>query len=127
MKSKETVHHPRHYNATGPRAADGTALYEPIKVIEAWGLGTAFCLGSALKYIARAHHKGSAREDLEKAHWYLLRALRTAAVQQAPAEAIAEAWQLSPHLAQAVAAIAEGDLPLAANAVAAELDMRWNG
>lgn len=44
---------------------------EPIEVIEDWGLG--FCLGNAIKYIARADYKGSKKQDLEKAKWYLER------------------------------------------------------
>lgn len=44
---------------------------EPITVIESWGLG--FHLGNALKYIARADFKGSKKQDLEKAVWYLKR------------------------------------------------------
>lgn len=46
---------------------------EPITVIEGWGLG--FHLGNAIKYIARHNHKGSSKEDLEKAVWYLQRHL----------------------------------------------------
>jgi hypothetical protein len=42
---------------------------EPIAAIEAWGLG--FNLGNAVKYIARAEHKGATLEDLKKARWYL--------------------------------------------------------
>ncbi len=58
----EAVNHPAHYGG-----ADNP--YEAIKVIEAWGLG--FSLGNAVKYIARAEHKGAAVQDLEKARWYL--------------------------------------------------------
>ena len=55
------VDHPDHYRRdTG---------HEAIDVIEAWGLG--FCLGNAVKYIARAGLKGDAVEDLEKARWYI--------------------------------------------------------
>ena len=43
--------------------------FEPIDVIEDWGLG--FCLGNAVKYISRAGRKGDTMEDLEKARWYL--------------------------------------------------------
>jgi hypothetical protein len=57
----EAVNHPAHYG--------GDTTYEAIKVIEAWGLG--FRLGSTVKYIARADHKGTPIEDLEKARWYL--------------------------------------------------------
>ena len=43
---------------------------EAIDVIEAWELG--FNLGNVVKYLARAGHKSTdAREDLEKARWYL--------------------------------------------------------
>lgn len=55
---------PGHYTGLDP---------EPIQVIEAWGLG--FCLGNAVKYIARAGRKEGANEitDLEKAGWYIAR------------------------------------------------------
>ena len=46
---------------------------EPIEVIEDWNLG--FCLGNAVKYIARAEHKGSKKSDLEKVIWYIQREL----------------------------------------------------
>ena len=58
----EAVDHPTHYGGE-----DNT--YEVIKVIEAWTLG--FCLGNAVKYIARHLHKGAPLEDLKKARWYL--------------------------------------------------------
>lgn len=50
-----------------------SGTYEPIKVIEAWGLG--FCLGNVVKYIARAGKKGDRKADLEKALDYLTREL----------------------------------------------------
>jgi len=62
MSSK--VDHPKHYN---------TGKFEVIDVIEDWGLN--FHLGNAVKYIARAEHKGNAEEDIEKAIWYLKREL----------------------------------------------------
>jgi len=48
---------------------------EPITVIEDWNLN--FNLGNALKYIARANHKGTKHADLEKAIWYIQRELAT--------------------------------------------------
>lgn len=57
------VDHPNHYGG-----ADNP--YEAIKVIEAWDLG--FCLGNAVKYIARAGKKGDVVEDLQKAAWYII-------------------------------------------------------
>lgn len=56
------VNHPAHYNV---------GKIEVIEAIEDWGLG--FHLGNAVKYIARAQHKGRENEDLEKAKWYLAR------------------------------------------------------
>lgn len=56
------VDHPSHYN---------TGKIEVIDAIEAWGLN--FSLGNAVKYIARADHKGKPIEDLEKARWYIER------------------------------------------------------
>ena len=60
----ETINHPKHYGGEDNP-------YEAIKVIEAWELG--FNLGNVVKYIARAGKKGDAKQDLEKAVWYLNR------------------------------------------------------
>lgn len=66
--SAEAVDHPAHYGGA-------ESPYEAIKVIEAWELG--FCLGNAIKYIARAGRKDTTAdgmvEDLLKAQWYLSR------------------------------------------------------
>lgn len=60
--SDSSVQHPAHYNA---------GKFEVIDVIEDWNLG--FALGNAVKYIARADHKGKELEDLKKSAWYVLR------------------------------------------------------
>ena len=60
MNDKEMVNHPSHYNK---------GKLEAIKVIEDWDLD--FCLGNAVKYIARCKYKRNKKEDLEKAIWYL--------------------------------------------------------
>lgn len=57
----EAVNHPNHY-AAGRK-------YEPIEVINDWGLG--FDLGNAVKYISRAGRKGDEVEDLKKALFYI--------------------------------------------------------
>ena len=54
------VNHPAHYTMGG---------IEVIEAIDAWGLN--FARGNAIKYIARAAHKGSELEDLKKARWYI--------------------------------------------------------
>lgn len=60
----KNVDHPKHYNI---------GAIEVIDVIEDWNLN--FCLGNAIKYIARCAYKGHKKEDLEKAIWYLKREL----------------------------------------------------
>lgn len=57
-----SINHPSHYTQ---------GEYEVIDVIEDWNLG--FHLGNAIKYIARANHKGSRKQDLRKAIWYIER------------------------------------------------------
>jgi hypothetical protein len=60
----DPVNHPAHYKVGG---------METIDFIEAKGLS--YHLGNAVKYISRADHKGSRKQDLEKAKWYLERAI----------------------------------------------------
>lgn len=57
----DKINHPKHY-------CEGRK-YEPIDIIEDWGLG--MHAGNAVKYISRAGRKGDAIEDLEKARWYV--------------------------------------------------------
>ena len=57
------IDHPEYYRAGGIEAID---------VIEDWKLD--FCLGNAIKYIARAGKKSDdVKTDLEKAAWYIKR------------------------------------------------------
>lgn len=58
QENRNTINHPAHYN---------TGKIEVIDAIEDWDLG--FNLGNAVKYIARADHKGKPLEDLQKALW----------------------------------------------------------
>lgn len=64
MLTQENVNHPKHYQGNG---------LEAIQVIEAFALD--FNLGNAVKYILRSGKKGEKREDLEKAIWYIRRAM----------------------------------------------------
>lgn len=57
----DNIKHPEHYCAG--------RKYEPIKVIDDWGLD--YELGNALKYISRAGRKHNKIEDLNKAIQYL--------------------------------------------------------
>ena len=57
----DLINHPPHYIAG--------RKFEPIDVIDDWQL--TYCLGAALKYIARAGRKHDAIQDLQKAKWYI--------------------------------------------------------
>ncbi len=80
---------------------------EPLKIIQHYGLS--FELGNALKYIARCNHKGTKREDLEKAADYLLRRDEYLSELIPDVEYFMEAWGISENLAEAVVSILFGD------------------
>jgi hypothetical protein len=63
----DSVNHPAHYKVGG---------IETIDFIEAKDLG--YHLGNAVKYITRADHKGNRLQDLQKAKWYIDRAIEKA-------------------------------------------------
>lgn len=65
-KSVDNINSPTHYNVGG---------LEVIDIIDAFGLN--FCLGNVVKYILRAGRKDNStlKEDLQKAEWYLKRAI----------------------------------------------------
>lgn len=60
----DMVNHPPHYQHG----------IEPIEFIESHNLN--FCLGNAVKYIARAPYKGNELEDLKKAKWFIEREIK---------------------------------------------------
>jgi len=62
----DLVNHPAHYKVGG---------IETIDFIEAKQLN--YNMGNAVKYIARADHKGNRKQDLEKAVWYLTREINS--------------------------------------------------
>ena len=66
-----------------PNHYKGDRQFEPIEVIEDWGLN--YRLGNALKYIARNGRKPGedAREGLRKAIWYLEREIQSQTSQPA--------------------------------------------
>jgi hypothetical protein len=76
-----SVEHPQHYGG-------GDNPYEAIKVIEAWDLD--FSLGNAVKYISRAGRKDPSKtiEDLEKARWYVDRAIKRLQGESSPVQVI---------------------------------------
>lgn len=63
--SHDNVNHPSYYKS---------GKMECIEIIEAFQLD--FHLGNAVKYIIRSGKKGDAKEDLNKAIWYLQRAIK---------------------------------------------------
>jgi hypothetical protein len=58
------INHPKHYTY---------GKYEHVDVVENWELG--YNLGNVTKYLMRAAHKGNHLQDLQKARWYLARAI----------------------------------------------------
>ena len=62
-------------NAIRPDYYANSNTYEPINIIEAWNLD--FCLGNVIKYVGRAGKKNANTtiEDLQKAAWYINRAI----------------------------------------------------
>lgn len=63
--SEDAVNHPKHY-------VNHPSGVECITITEAFN----FCLGNAIKYIWRAGLKGDAKQDLEKARWYVDREIQ---------------------------------------------------
>lgn len=67
--NEDVVNHPRHYNF---------GRVETIDYIEDC-IGKDgeinYCIGNCIKYISRANYKGNRKQDLEKARWYLDRAI----------------------------------------------------
>lgn len=71
VSDKEMVNHPPHYNQ---------GKFETIDIIEDIVAGyddpvEAYLVGTTLKYLARAPFKGAKKQDLEKADFYLKRAI----------------------------------------------------
>lgn len=62
--SDDVVNHPAHYKSGG---------IETIDFIEAKNLD--YHLGNVVKYVSRAGLKGDKKQDLQKAQWYLNRAI----------------------------------------------------
>lgn len=58
----DAVNHPKHYNAN-PSGVEAIVVIEHLS----------FNVGSAMKYLWRADHKGATLEDLKKAAWYVQR------------------------------------------------------
>jgi hypothetical protein len=66
----DPVNHPPHYRQGGIECIDAIE-----QVISHYPPAVAYHIGNALKYLWRAPHKGSAATDLQKARWYIDRAL----------------------------------------------------
>lgn len=69
MDNTSNVNHPKHYNQGSIECIDA--------MIAAFGKEEvkSFCKLNAFKYIWRANYKNNAKEDLDKAVWYLTKAL----------------------------------------------------
>ena len=121
------INHPEYYTACGEVGEDGSAPFEPVVVMENWGLSEGFYCGSAIKYILRAPYKGSERFDLEKALWCLRRAsngppTQRSGPQMCGAMRVAQAWKLSGRLQRALEHIEVGSYGAAADELEMHLD-----
>lgn len=65
IEEKEMVNHPSHYQGK---------KFEVIDIIEDYDLN--FNLGNAIKYILRCGKKDKAKQELEKAIWYIQREMK---------------------------------------------------
>lgn len=72
------VNHPTHYTSSPAKCAQCGAGIECIQITETMD----FCLGNTIKYVWRSGLKGEALEDLEKARWYLDRAITQARLER---------------------------------------------
>ena len=79
MAQNDNVNHPSHY-------VSHPSGIECIQVTEAFN----FCLGNAIKYIWRAGLKGDAKQDLEKARWYVDREIQRLTAEANAAREIAK-------------------------------------
>lgn len=64
-EQQEDVGHQQHYAAM---------RIQPIQIIEMYELG--FHLGNVIKYVLRSDKKGEQLRDLQKARWYINRAIQ---------------------------------------------------
>ena len=103
------THSPNTNPITQPAHYTAGRLIEPLEVIESWGLNYHF--GNILKYIARAGRKDCEVTDLEKALFYLDRAIRNCPSAKAEnyfkkdtlsVEKVAKDWRLNTSLELAI-------------------------
>lgn len=69
-KKEDLVNHPAHYNQYSQEVIDTIE-----EVTANMPVGIAYHVGNAVKYLFRAPFKGKLKQDLEKAIWYLERAV----------------------------------------------------
>lgn len=69
QRDTDPVNHPAHYKQ------GGVECIEAIKAALGQEGFIAYCKGQVVKYLWRAHHKGNALQDAEKAEWYLKRVI----------------------------------------------------
>lgn len=69
-KKNDAVNSPSHYNSFKTEVIDTIE-----ELIEYYPKRVNFHIGNAIKYIFRAPFKGNMKQDLEKAIWYLQRAI----------------------------------------------------
>ena len=102
----DMINHPSHYTF---------GAIEVISYIDGLGIGYEYARGNAIKYIARADHKGRRLEDLQKARWYIQHMIDSIDVEghSCPlsgisTESVITDWGLGKNLAIALHGVAMG-------------------
>ncbi|HNS35084.1 MAG TPA: DUF3310 domain-containing protein [Mesotoga sp.] len=99
MSDYDEVNKPKGYNYHKNDDA------EPIAVIAALGLLFPFCIGNAIKYICRYRSKGG-RKDLEKALWYLKKAVQpNPKLSSLNSVQLAAIWDIHPTIAKVLSEV----------------------
>lgn len=65
--NEDAVNHPLHYNTGSIEVID--------YIIDKLKNPVDYCVGNTLKYTSRFRHKGTPLQDLQKAQWYLNKAI----------------------------------------------------
>lgn len=70
MSNTDPVNHPEHYELS-----NGMECIDAMIATQGEDAVLEFCICNAFKYLWRNKHKNSSKQDLEKARWYLDKAI----------------------------------------------------
>lgn len=66
--NEDAVNHPLHYNTGNIEVID--------YIVDKLDNPVDYCVGNVIKYVSRFRHKGTPLTDLQKAEWYLKKAIK---------------------------------------------------